>query len=178
MTTIGHAFTPLGRKHDGTVPTDEAHFESLPIPLALWEPFQQCLSKRLSELREEQIDRDGKFWFESRARQCDACWWKWRQSPPRRACTTDSRRSPRRLRACSNIALVCAIAYWSRGHRQPVFEFFELQFEGSDQTVLRKKIGGAVTHTRTTRHISTDYILPGPADLSQLEAGLAHRDHG
>ena len=47
MTTIGHAFTPLGRKHDGTVPTDEAHFESLPIPLALWEPLQQCLSKRV-----------------------------------------------------------------------------------------------------------------------------------
>jgi hypothetical protein len=48
MTTIGHVFVPLDREHDGTVPTDDdkAHFESLPVPLALWEPFQQCLSKQ------------------------------------------------------------------------------------------------------------------------------------
>ena len=44
---------------------DQAHFESLPIPLALWEPFQQCLSKHLSELTGGQIDREEKFWFEA-----------------------------------------------------------------------------------------------------------------
>ena len=50
MTTIGHVFIPLNRGHDGMVPTDndQAHFENLPVPLALWEPFQQCLSKHLS----------------------------------------------------------------------------------------------------------------------------------
>jgi hypothetical protein len=50
-----------------TVPADddEAHFESLPVPLALWEPFQQCLSKHLSELTEGQIDREEKFWFDA-----------------------------------------------------------------------------------------------------------------
>jgi hypothetical protein len=48
------------------VPTDDdqAHFERLPVPLALWEPFQQCLSKHLSELTEGQIDRDETFSFE------------------------------------------------------------------------------------------------------------------
>ena len=48
MTTIGHVFIPLNREHDCMVPTDDdqARFESLPVPLALWEPFQQCLSKR------------------------------------------------------------------------------------------------------------------------------------
>ena len=67
MTTIGHVFTPLDREHDGTVPMgdDQAHFESLPVPLALWEPFQQCLSMHLSELTEGQIDRDETFWFEA-----------------------------------------------------------------------------------------------------------------
>ena len=67
MTTIGHVFIPLNREHDGMVPTDDdlAHFESLPIPLALWEPFQQCLSKHLSELTEGQIDREEKFCFEA-----------------------------------------------------------------------------------------------------------------
>jgi hypothetical protein len=67
MTTIGHVFIPLDREHDGMVPTgdDQANFESLPIPLALWEPFQQCLSKHLSELTEGQIDRDERFWFEA-----------------------------------------------------------------------------------------------------------------
>jgi hypothetical protein len=67
MTTIGHVFIPLDREHDGTVPTndDEAHFESLPVPLALWEPFQQCLSKHLSELTEGQIDREETFSFEA-----------------------------------------------------------------------------------------------------------------
>ena len=36
MTTIGHVFIPLNREHDGTVPTDDdqAHFESLPVPLS------------------------------------------------------------------------------------------------------------------------------------------------
>jgi hypothetical protein len=65
MTTIGHAFIPLSREHDGTVPTDDdqAHFESLPVPLALWDPFQQCLSSQLSELTEGQIDREEKFCF-------------------------------------------------------------------------------------------------------------------
>src|SRR5262245_24072681 len=67
MTIIGHVFIPLNREHDGAVPMDDdqAHFESLPVPLALWEPFEQCLSKHLSELTEGQIDRDEKFWFEA-----------------------------------------------------------------------------------------------------------------
>ena len=67
MKTVGHVFIPLKREHDGTVPTDDnqAHFESLPVPLALWEPFEQCLSKRLSELTEGQIDRDERFWFDA-----------------------------------------------------------------------------------------------------------------
>jgi hypothetical protein len=67
MTAVGHVFIPLDREHDGTVPTDDdrAHFESLPVPLTLWEPFQQCLFKHLSELTEGQIDRDEKFWFEA-----------------------------------------------------------------------------------------------------------------
>jgi hypothetical protein len=65
--TVGYVFVPLNREHDGTVPTEnnQAHFESLPVPLALWEPFQQCLSKHLSELTEGQIDRDERFWFEA-----------------------------------------------------------------------------------------------------------------
>ena len=67
MTTIGHIFIPLNRKHDGMVPTDDdqARFESLPVPLALWELFQQCLSKHLSELTEGQIDREERFWFDA-----------------------------------------------------------------------------------------------------------------
>jgi hypothetical protein len=66
MTTIGYVFTPLNREHDGTVPTDDdqAHFESLSVPLALWGPFEQ-FSKHLSELTEGQIDREEKFWFEA-----------------------------------------------------------------------------------------------------------------
>jgi hypothetical protein len=49
------------------VPTDNdrARFESLPVPLALWEPFHQCLSKHLSELTEGQIDREEMFWFDA-----------------------------------------------------------------------------------------------------------------
>jgi hypothetical protein len=67
MTTIGHVFIPLNREHDGMVPSDDddARFESLPVPLALWEPFQQCLSKHLSELTEGQIDREEMFWFDA-----------------------------------------------------------------------------------------------------------------
>ena len=67
MTTVGHEFIPLDRAHDGTVPTcnDQTHFESLPVPVELWEPFQQRLSKHLSELTEGQIDREEKFWFEA-----------------------------------------------------------------------------------------------------------------
>jgi hypothetical protein len=67
MTRVGNVFIPLSHERDGMVPTDgdRAHFESLPIPLALWEPFQQCLSKHLSELTEGQIDREEKFWFEA-----------------------------------------------------------------------------------------------------------------
>ena len=67
MTAIGHVFIPLAREHDGTVPTEnnQAHFESLPVPLAPWEPFQQCLSEHLSELTEGQIDRDETFRFEA-----------------------------------------------------------------------------------------------------------------
>jgi hypothetical protein len=61
MTTIGHVFIPLDREHDGVVPTgeDRAHFESLPVPLALWQPFEECLSDHLSELSEGQIDGGG-----------------------------------------------------------------------------------------------------------------------
>jgi hypothetical protein len=67
MTTIGHVFIPLNREHDGMVPTgdDQAHFESLAIPLAQWNPFEQCLSEHLSELTDGQIDREEKFWFEA-----------------------------------------------------------------------------------------------------------------
>ena len=67
MTTIGHVFIPLDREHDGVVPTgeDPAHFESLPVPLPLWQSFEECLSDHLSELLEGQIDRDEKFWFEA-----------------------------------------------------------------------------------------------------------------
>ena len=67
MTTIGHVFIPLDREHDRTVPTgdDREHFESLPIPLAQWHSFDQCLSKHLSELTEGQIDRDETFRFEA-----------------------------------------------------------------------------------------------------------------
>jgi hypothetical protein len=67
VTTVGHVFIPFDRAHDGTVPTDgdRAHFESLPVPLAVWEPFQRCLSKHLSELTEGQIDREEKFWFDA-----------------------------------------------------------------------------------------------------------------
>ena len=67
MTTIGHVFIPLDREHDGRVPMgeDEAHFESLPIPFALWQPFEQYLSEHLSDLTEGQIDREENFWFEA-----------------------------------------------------------------------------------------------------------------
>jgi hypothetical protein len=67
MTTVGHVFIPLDRAHDGMVPTDDdrAHFESLPMPLVVWQPFEQRLSDRLSELSEGVIDRDEKFWFEA-----------------------------------------------------------------------------------------------------------------
>jgi hypothetical protein len=43
MTTIGHVFIPLDPEHSGAVPTEnhQARFESLPVPLTLWEPFQQ-----------------------------------------------------------------------------------------------------------------------------------------
>jgi len=70
MATIGHVFIPLNREHDGMVPSDDdnARFESLPVPLALWEPFQQCLSKHLSELTEGQIDREEK-WAGARQNQ-------------------------------------------------------------------------------------------------------------
>ena len=67
MATIGHVFIPLNREHDGAVPTDNdrARFESLPVPLALWEPFEQRLSRHLSELTEGQIDREEMFWFDA-----------------------------------------------------------------------------------------------------------------
>jgi hypothetical protein len=67
MTTIGHVFIPLSRDHDGLLPSsnDQTHFESLPVPLELWEPFEQSLSEHLSDLTEGQIDREEKFWFEA-----------------------------------------------------------------------------------------------------------------
>ena len=37
----------------------------MPVPLAVWEPFEQSLSAHLSELTEGQIDREEKFWFEA-----------------------------------------------------------------------------------------------------------------
>ena len=57
----------VDREHDGVVPTgdDRAHFECLPVPLALWRSFEECLSDHLSELSEGQIDRDERFWFEA-----------------------------------------------------------------------------------------------------------------
>jgi hypothetical protein len=67
MPTLGQVFIPLDRAHDGMMPTDDdqTRFESLPVPLALSEPFQQCLSKHLSELTEGQIDREEMFWFDA-----------------------------------------------------------------------------------------------------------------
>jgi hypothetical protein len=67
MTTIGHVFVPLKREHDGMVSTndDQTRFESLPVLLALWEPFEQRLSRHLSELTEGQIDREEMFWFDA-----------------------------------------------------------------------------------------------------------------
>ena len=67
MTTTGHVFIPFKREHDGMVPSDDdqTRFESLPVPLALWDPFQQRLSKHLSELTEGQIDREEMFWFDA-----------------------------------------------------------------------------------------------------------------
>ena len=92
MMTIGHVFIPLDREHDGMVPTDDdhQHFESLPVPLALWEPFQQCLSKHLSELTEGQIDREEKFCFDATHVNAMMPWWRRRQSPLRRTCATGS----------------------------------------------------------------------------------------
>src|SRR6516165_6880909 len=62
MTMIGHVFIPLNRGHDGLLPSsnDRTHFESLPVPLELWEPFEQSLSEHLSDLTEGQIDREEK----------------------------------------------------------------------------------------------------------------------
>src|SRR6516164_3561608 len=67
MTTIGHVFIPLNRDHDGLLPSsnDQTHFEVLPVPLELWEPFERSLSEHLSDLTEGQIDREEKFWFEA-----------------------------------------------------------------------------------------------------------------
>ena len=67
MTTIGHVFVPLDPENDFTAPTGDnrAHFESLPVPLALWQPFEKCLCEYLSELTEGQFDREEKFWFEA-----------------------------------------------------------------------------------------------------------------
>jgi len=67
MTTIGHVFIPVDREHDCTEPIGDnrAHFDSLPVPLALWQPFEQCLCEHLSELTEGQIDREDRFWFEA-----------------------------------------------------------------------------------------------------------------
>ena len=35
------------------------------VGLLGWEPFQQCLSKQLSELTDGQIDREERFWFDT-----------------------------------------------------------------------------------------------------------------
>ena len=81
MATIGHVFIPFKREHDGMVPSDDdnARFESLPVPLALWEPFQQCVSKRLSELTEGQIDREEMFWFDAGHVNAMMLWWRRRR---------------------------------------------------------------------------------------------------
>ena len=67
MTTIGHVFIPLDRAHDGISPmgADRSRFESLPIPLAVWEAFEARLSDRLSELSEGVVDRNQEFRFEA-----------------------------------------------------------------------------------------------------------------
>jgi hypothetical protein len=39
---------------------DRAHFERLPVPLALWQSFEECLSDHLSELSEGQISCDAR----------------------------------------------------------------------------------------------------------------------
>ena len=94
--TVGYVFVPLNREHDGTVPTEnnQAHFENLPVPLALWEPFQQCLSEHLSELTEGQIDRDETFRFEAAHVNAMIAVVEAEASPPRRNCATGSCRLP------------------------------------------------------------------------------------
>ena len=62
MTTIGHVFIPLDREHETMT---RRILRALPVPLELWQPFQQCLSKHLSELTEGEIDREEKFWFDA-----------------------------------------------------------------------------------------------------------------
>src|SRR5712691_6565902 len=67
MTTIGQVFAARDREHDGMVPTgeDRVHFETLAVPLAVWQPFEACLADHLSELSDGVIDRGEKFRFEA-----------------------------------------------------------------------------------------------------------------
>jgi len=66
MTTIGHAFIPLDRAHDGVAPAiGDAGFESLAVPLAVWPAFEATLSDHLSELSDGVIDRDETFRFDA-----------------------------------------------------------------------------------------------------------------
>ena len=66
MTTIGHVFVPREGAPAGLAPTSEhrAHFESLPVPLAIWRPFEERLAEHLSELSDGEIERDETFSFE------------------------------------------------------------------------------------------------------------------
>jgi hypothetical protein len=66
MTTIGHAFVQRAGVPAGLTPTpgDHAHFESLPIPLAIWQSLGQRLLDHLSELSGGEIEREETFSFE------------------------------------------------------------------------------------------------------------------
>jgi hypothetical protein len=44
MPTVGQVFIPLSRERE--TDSDRAHFESLPVPLALWEPFARRAADR------------------------------------------------------------------------------------------------------------------------------------
>ena len=66
MTTIGHAFVRRDGTPAGLTPTpgDDAHFETLLVPLAVWRSLGQRLLDHLSELSEGEIEREETFSFE------------------------------------------------------------------------------------------------------------------
>ncbi len=65
MTTIGHVFVRRDGAPAGLAPTPEnlTHFESLPVPLAIWRPFEELLAEHLSELSDGEIEREETFSF-------------------------------------------------------------------------------------------------------------------